>query len=66
MQTANHSVPSTIVEDEALLEEIRLLILGGLFFLDAIDPDDLPIADRIGMVQDHLYRDPHARTSESA
>lgn len=55
MQTAIHSTPPALTYEEALLEEIRLLILGGLFFLDSIDPDDLPIADRIGAVQDHLY-----------
>lgn len=64
MQNAIPQYPA-LTADEALLEEVRMLILGGLFFLDEIDRDDLPIADRIGMVQDHLYEgDPDARAAQ--
>lgn len=41
----------TMTADEMKLEDMRLLILGGITVVADFDADDLPIAGRIGAVQ---------------
>jgi hypothetical protein len=39
--------------EEAMLEQVRLLILGGILIDEHFDRDDLPIADRIAAANEH-------------
>lgn len=51
MHLARPRTPATdlppLTQDERMLEEVRLLILGGILVAEHFDRDDLPIADRI-------------------
>lgn len=51
MQTA-HAVPCHLTHEEAILEYIRALILGGIIVADDFDQDDLPIAARVAAAND--------------
>lgn len=51
MQTA-YEVPAELTPEEALLEDIRTLILGGVIVADEFDQDDLPLPARIAAAND--------------
>lgn len=45
-----------LTPEEVLLEDVRLMILGGILLTESFDRDDLPIADRIAAANEHLPR----------
>lgn len=47
-----YPLPPHLTPEEALLEDIRMLILGGILFAEDFDRDDLPVADRIAAAND--------------
>lgn len=59
MKTA-YPIPVQLTPAEALLEDLRLLILGGILFADEFDQDDLPIAARIAAANDYVGDDEQA------
>lgn len=45
-----------LTTEEALLEDIRTMILGGVIFVDEFEQDDLPIAARIAAANECSLR----------
>lgn len=60
MQTA-FALPLHLTPEEALLEHLRMLILGGILVADDFDGDDLPIAARVAAANDHVEADIESR-----
>lgn len=60
MQTAI-DVPTHLTHEEALLEDIRMLILGGILVSEDFEQDDLPIAARISAANDCVGADLESR-----
>lgn len=57
MRTHAYTVPPHLTPEEALLEDVRMLILGGILFVEDFDQDDLPIAARIAAANEHAGED---------
>ena len=53
LQTA-YPIPIHLTPAEALLEDFRMLILGGILVAEDFDQDDLPIAARIAAANDQV------------
>lgn len=47
-----YPIPIGMTADEALLEDIRMLIMGGILVAAPFDRDDIPLADRIAAAND--------------
>lgn len=56
MNTA-YPIPALLTPAEAMLEDLRMLILGGILFAEDFEQDDLPIAARIAAANDHAGED---------
>lgn len=54
MKSTAYPLPQLLTPAEALLEDIRMLILGGILFAEDFDQDDLPIAARIAAANDSM------------
>lgn len=61
MDISQHvAIHHCMTAEEALLEEARQMILGGIMF-EAFDGDDLPIAARIAAANEAVYGGARAR-----
>jgi len=49
-----YPTPPQLTYAEALLEDIRMLILGGILVAEDFEGDDLPIAARIAAANDQV------------
>jgi hypothetical protein len=50
-----------LTPEEALLEDLRMLIMGGILVSEDFDQDDLPIAARIAAANDCVGADLESR-----